>query len=290
MVQVHLIDGTFELFRAFFSAPSAQDASGREVGATRGLLRSFNALLKQPQVTHVACAFDSVIESFRNQLFDGYKTGAGIEPALLQQFELVERAVEALGITVWRMTEFEADDALATAAHRFAADSRVDRVVICSPDKDLCQCLTDAKVELWDRIRDTRLDAAAAESKFGVSPASIPDYLALVGDTADGIPGIPRWGAKSSARLLARYGSIDRIPIQQQKWDVKVRGAQSLAKELNSRRQEATLYRQLATLRQDVPLEETLDQLEYRGACSKELESVLQELDWTGKLVAVRYR
>lgn len=287
---MHLIDGTFELFRAFFSAPSATDATGREVGATRGLLRNFNALLKQPGVTHIACAFDTVIESFRNELFEGYKTGAGIEPTLKNQFELVERAVEALGITVWRMTEFEADDALATAARRFAGDSGVERVVICSPDKDLCQCLTEPKVELWDRIRNTRLDAAAAEQKFGVSPAAIPDYLALVGDSADGIPGIPRWGAKSAATLLSHYGSLEAIPVDPNDWRVKVRGAQSLARELNPRRSEATLYRKLATLRYDVPLKETLDQLAYRGAEEKLLGSVLAELDWGGTLDGVRYR
>lgn len=263
-MKLHLVDGTFELFRAHYGRPGATAPDGVEVGATRGLMASLAALVTEPEVTHVAVAFDHVVESFRNALFPGYKTGDGIEPALYAQFELAEQAAAALGLVVWPMVEFEADDALATAAARF--DGQVEQVVICSPDKDLAQCVREERVVCLDRIRNQCLDEAGVRAKFGVPPSAIPDYLALVGDSADGIPGIPRWGSKSAATLLAHYGSIDAIPEQAASWAVAVRGAQALASNLNRYRDEARLYRTLATLRTDVPLRQDLAALEYRGA------------------------
>ena len=223
-------------------------------------------MIKEPDVTHIGCAFDSVVESFRNDLFDGYKTGEGIDPDLRAQFELAEQAVAALGIVVWPMVEFEADDGLAAGAARFADDPRVEQVVICSPDKDLAQCVSDGRVVTFDRIRRVVRDRQAIIEKFGVEPESIPDYLALVGDTADGIPGLSRWGAKSAATVLARYRHIEEIPDDEAIWDVKVRGAKSLAAVLREHREDALLYRRLATLRTDVPIEETLEDLEWHGA------------------------
>ncbi len=211
-MRIHLVDGTYELFRSHFGAPPRRDSSGREVGATIGLLRSLWLLLSTPGVTHVACAFDHVIESFRNDLYAGYKTSAGVDPDLLAQFELAERAVRALGVVVWPMVEFEADDALAAAAARFRDAPGVDQVVLCSPDKDLAQAVVGDRVVAWDRRRDIVLDDAGVIAKFGVPPASIPDWLALVGDSADGFPGIPGWGAKSAATVLARFGHVSRHP------------------------------------------------------------------------------
>jgi 5'-3' exonuclease len=277
-VKVHLVDGTFELFRAFYSAPSQKNSAGQEVGATLGYLRSLSLLVSTAGVTHVAVAFDHVIESFRNDLFAGYKTGEGIDPLLWSQAGLVEEATRALGVVTWPMVEFEADDALATASHLWHADPRVEQVVICSPDKDLCQCLTLSNVVTWDRIRDRTLDAAAAREKFGVGPESIPDYLALVGDTSDGIPGVPRWGAKSAASVLSCYGNIDAIPPDPRHWQCSVRGAAALSESLNSNIEAARLYRTLATLRFDVPLSESLDDLEYRGAPEPALSSLCETL------------
>jgi len=277
-VQVHLIDGTFELFRAFFAVPPAQTTAGVEVGAARGLMRSFAALLGTGEVTHVACAFDHVIESFRNELFDGYKTGDGIEPSLYSQFGLAERVTRALGIVTWPMIEFEADDAIATASHRFAQHPDVTRVVIASPDKDLAQCVVDTKVVCWDRLRNNWLDAAGVVTKFGVSAESIPDYLALVGDTADGIPGVPRWGAKSASSVLAEYVHLENIPESASAWRVKVRGAEALAQSLEQMREQALLYRRLATLRCDVPLTEELSDLRWLGAPEAELAALCEEL------------
>jgi 5'-3' exonuclease len=264
-VQIHLVDGTFELFRAFFGAPAARAPDGREVGAVRGLVRSLHALCREPGVTHVAIAFDTVIESFRNDLFDGYKTSAGIEPDLYAQFPLAELAAEALGIVTWRMREFEADDALATFAARAADAPGVERVVIASPDKDLCQCVRGDRVVTLDRIRKTTRDEAAVIAKFGVPPASIPDWLALVGDTADGIPGLPGWGEKSAGKVLARWGHLEAIPATPRAWDCDVRGVDGLGATLRARFTDALLYRRLATLRTDVPLAESLDDLRWRG-------------------------
>ncbi|WP_428265461.1 5'-3' exonuclease [Haliangium sp.] len=277
-MNVHLVDGTYELFRAFYGAPAAAAPDGAEIGATRGLLRSLLALLGEPEVTHVAVAFDTVIESFRNDLFAGYKTGAGIDPALWAQFPLAEEAAEALGVVTWRMREFEADDALAAAAARFATDSRVEQVVLCSPDKDLTQCVRGRRVVCLDRMRRNLLDEVGVEAKFGVGPASIPDYLALVGDSADGIPGVPRWGAKSTAAVLARYRHLDAIPADEADWDIKVRGAAGLAKSLREHRADAELYRTLATLREDVPLAEPLDDLAWQGARRHALEALCERL------------
>jgi len=278
-VQVHLVDGTYELFRAFFGAPPTQTAAGLEVGAARSLARTLLALVKKEGATHVAVAFDHVIESFRNELFAGYKTGDGIEPTLWAQFPLAEQVTHALGFVTWPMVEFEADDALAAAAHRFADDPEVTQVRICTPDKDLAQCVRGDRVVTVDRRRGTELDAAGVEAKFGVRPGSIPDWLALVGDSADGIPGIPRWGAKSAAAVLMAYPRLEDIPARPDQWTVKVRGALNLSAELEARREDALLYRRLATLRTDVPLKETLHDLEWRGPRSAELEAAAQALD-----------
>ena len=265
-VRIHLIDGTYELFRNYFGAPKRKSPDGREVGATVGLLRSLAALLGQPGTTHVACAFDHVIESFRNKLYTGYKTGAGIDPDLLRQFPLAEEVVSALGIVVWPMIEFEADDALATAAARFSGAKGVEQVLICSPDKDLAQSVRGDKVVCWDRRRDIVLDDEAVVQKFGVPPESIPDWLALVGDTADGFPGVQGWGAKSASTVLSRFGHLESIPQDCRKWGITVSRAQFLSDNLESHRNDALLYRTLATLREDVPLTERLEDLEWRGA------------------------
>ena len=214
----------------------------------------------------MAVAFDHVIESFRNDLFAGYKTGEGTDPDLLAQFSLAEEAVSALGVSIWPMVEFEADDALATAVAHFKDEKSVEQIVICSPDKDLAQLVSGNRIVCWDRRREIVIDEAGVVEKYGVSPASIPDWLALVGDSADGIPGIPGWGTKSSASMLAHYGHIEKIPDDPEKWEVNVRGAARLAENLSGQREDALLYRQLATLRQDVPLTEKLSDLEWKGA------------------------
>ncbi|HTQ08104.1 MAG TPA: 5'-3' exonuclease H3TH domain-containing protein [Polyangiaceae bacterium] len=289
-MQIHLLDGTYELFRAFYAAPSARGRGGAEVGAARVLLRSLSGWFAATGVTHAAVAFDTVIESFRNRLFDGYKTGDGIEPDLLAQFPLAERVTRALGVVTWSMVEFEADDALATFAHRAAADERVERVNIVTPDKDLAQCVRGTRVVGCDRHRKIVLDEEGVKAKFGVPPSAIPDYLALVGDTADGIPGVPRWGAKSAAALLARFGDLTRIPPDPAAWGVSVRGADALAASLREHLDAALLYRELATLRCDVPLAETIDELELRGADRPLLEALAEELGDPAILDRARYR
>src|SRR6185503_12991725 len=211
-MHIHLIDGTYELFRSYFGAPEALGPNGVEVGATRGILRSLLSLLREDGVSHVACAFDHVIESFRNELFDGYKTGDGVPAELMAQFPLAERAAHALGLVVWPMVEFEADDALASAAARYGESADVEQVLICTPDKDMAQCVRGSKVVCFDRMRRRTIDERAVVEKFGISPASIPDWLALVGDDADGIPGVPKWGKKSAAALLSVYRTVERIP------------------------------------------------------------------------------
>lgn len=276
-VNVHLVDGTYELFRAYYGAPGAKSPAGQEVGATRGFLRSMIALLAEPGVTHVAVAFDHVIESFRNELFDGYKTGAGIEPELWAQAPLVEEGARALGLAVWPMVEFEADDALAAGAQVFGQDPAVTQVVLCSPDKDLAQCVSTDRVVMLDRKNRRTLNEDAVVEKFGVEPASIPDYLALVGDAADGIPGVPKWGAKSTATVLARYGHLESIPDDESAWDVQVRGAKGLAENLRAQREKAMLYRRLATLRTDVPMP-ALDSLLWRGADVAALTTIAEKL------------
>lgn len=264
-MKIHLVDGTYELFRMYYGAPPRAAPDGREVGAVRALVGTLQYLLKDEGATHVAVAFDTVIESFRNELFAGYKTGAGIDPPLLAQFPLAEEATRAMGIVCWSMIDFEADDAIATFAHRYQAAPGVEQVQLCSPDKDLAQCVVSDRVVLNDRRRKTLLDEAGVLEKFGVPPSLIPDYLALVGDSADGIPGVPRWGAKSAAAVLSAHGGLEHIPADPSAWQVKVRGAAALAESLNGMREEAALYKVLATLRRDVPLKETLADLEWKG-------------------------
>ena len=268
-MKIHLVDGTYELFRNHFGAPPKKAPDGRQVGATLGLVRSLLMLLTTPGVTHVACAFDHVIESFRNDLFAGYKTSAGIDPDLLAQFPLAEEAVSALGVVVWPMVEFEADDALATAVKRFKNYKAVEQIVICSPDKDLAQLVSGKRIVCWDRRREIVMDEAGVQEKFGVKPHSIPDWLALVGDSADGYPGIPGWGAKSTSAVLSRFEHLESIPNDAGKWQLKTISpgrAASLAESLAQRREEAMLYRKLATLRTDVPLQERLSDLKWQGA------------------------
>ncbi len=278
-MKVHLVDGTYELFRMFFGAPSARDARGREVGATRALLRNLLSLLQTPGATHVGVAFDHEIESFRNALFPGYKTGEGIDPALRAQFPLAERAAAGLGLVVWPMVELEADDALASAAAQLVEAPSVEQVVIASPDKDLAQCVRGERVVTWDRRRDVVLDEGGVRSKLGVAPVSVPDYLALVGDSADGIPGIPKWGARSAATVLARHRHLEHIPDDPSKWGVQVRGAATLADNLRARRENALLYRQLATLRTDADLgPDLLERLAWRGIDADVLGPLLDEI------------
>jgi 5'-3' exonuclease len=265
-MKIHLVDGTYELFRSYFGAPPKKAPDGREVGATLGLLNSLLALLTKPGVTHMACAFDHVIESFRNDLFPGYKTSQGVAAELLAQFALAEQAVTALGVVVWPMVEFEADDALASAARRFHSEPGVDQVIICSPDKDLAQLVSGNQVVCWDRRRDIVYDEAAVLAKFGVRPASIPDWLALVGDSADGYPGLAGWGPKSASAVLSRYEHIEAIPDDPTGWGLEIGRALRLAERLRAHQEEALLYRRLATLRYDVPLHEEIANLEWRGA------------------------
>ena len=260
---IHLIDGTFELFRHFYAVPSAHDRGGVEVGAVRGVLASIRGMVNGG-ATHVGVATDHVIESFRNDLYPGYKTGEGIAPALWAQFPLLEETLTAYGVRVWPMVEFEADDALGAAAVKAAKDPRVTQVRICTPDKDLAQCVQGTRIVQEDRLRCTTRDEAGVIAKFGVPPASIPDYLALVGDTSDGYPGLQGWGAKSAALVLAKFGHIENIPDDGTTWGVNVR-AGSLAATLKRDRDKALLFRQIATIRTDVPVFETVDELEYQG-------------------------
>lgn len=277
-MKVHLVDGTYELFRSHFGAPPATSPDGREVGAVRGLMRTLNALVTQEGATHVAVAFDHVIESFRNELFPGYKTRAGVPEELLAQFELAEEACRALGIVAWPMVEFEADDALATAAHRLAEEPAVEQVVICTPDKDLGQCVRGTKVVQLDRRKGIVYGEAEVREKFGVDPLSIPDYLALVGDAADGIPGIPGFGPRSSATILAKWKHIEDIPDPVADWDVNLRGAPTLAATLRERRGDALLYKELATLRLDVPIETSPAALEWKGAVEAALRPLCERI------------
>ena len=280
-MNIHLVDGTYELFRNYYGAPPKQLADGRQVGAALGLLRSMIAMLSQPGVTHMAYAFDHVIESFRNDLYTGYKTGEGMDPDLWSQFQLAEDVVAAAGVTVWCMVEFEADDALAAGAARWKDDPRVEQIFICSPDKDLAQMVIGDKIVCWDRRRDIILNEEGVFTKFGVTPASIPDYLALVGDAADGYPGIQGWGAKSASGVLSKFGKLEAIPEDVRTWQIKGMGpgrAASLSLSLESARDEVALYRRLATLRTDVPLTETLDDLEWQGALPL-LRELCAELD-----------
>ncbi|MEO8550207.1 MAG: 5'-3' exonuclease H3TH domain-containing protein [Kofleriaceae bacterium] len=276
-MQIHLFDGTYELFRAWFGAPPAQH-EGKEVGASRVFLRSLWLALGRHKVTHAGVAFDHVIESFRNDLFDGYKTGEGIDPRLFAQFEIAERAAAALGLVVWPMIEFEADDAIATAAAVTAKDPRVTQVRIAAVDKDMCQCLDGTHVVRWDRWKDEVLDEAGVIAKHGVEPGSIADWLALVGDTADGIPGITGWGNKSAAKVLMKWKAIEAIPDDPAKWGVDVRGADRLAAALREARELALLYKKLATLRLDCPIPCSVDELERKGVDQEALAALCVEL------------
>jgi 5'-3' exonuclease len=265
-MKIHLIDGTYELFRAHFGAPPKKSASGQEVGATLGLVRSMMLLLSNPEVTYVAVAFDHVIESFRNKLYAGYKTGSGVDPNLLAQFGLAEKAVAALGMVVWPQVQFEADDAIATAVERFKKNKSVEQVVICSPDKDLAQLVEGERIVCWDRRRETVIDEKGVVEKFGVSPESIPDYLALVGDAADGFPGIQGWGAKSTAMVLAKFKHIESIPKDPKKLPLGLGRATTLVENLRQNYDDALLFKELSTLRRDVPLKENLNDLKWQGA------------------------
>ena len=262
-MEIHLVDGTYELFRHYFAVPSHKTSEGIEVAATRGVLGTLVRLLEDG-ATHIGVATDHVVESFRNDLFDGYKTGEGTPPEIMSQFPLVEALIEAAGFITFPMVEFEADDALASAARIAKEDPSVNRILICSPDKDLAQCVTDdGRVVQFDRRQEVIYDAAGVKEKFGVSPSSIPDFLALVGDSADGIPGLPGWGAKSSSLLLACYGTIEDIPLDPNKWDVPVRGAEKLAETLSQNFKEAQLYKDLTILRDNVSVMSNVSELEW---------------------------
>lgn len=262
--QVHLVDGTYELFRHFFGAPPHTNSAGQEVAAVRGVLSSVLSLMEEG-ATHVGVATDHVIESFRNDMWPGYKTGAGVDPLLLGQFGLLEDALALMGVVVWAMVELEADDALASAAAVAASDPDVERVVICTPDKDLAQCVSDARVVQLDRRKGVLIDEEGVVAKFGVPPASIPDYLALVGDSADGFPGLPGWGSKSTAAVLAAYGHLESIPDAVADWGVAVRGMGTLAATLAGSRDLAMLFRDLATLRTDPPVMSGVSELRWSG-------------------------
>lgn len=278
-MDVHLVDGTYELFRYHFAMPSHITDGGQEVAAARGVAGTVLQLLEEG-ATHVGVAFDHVIESFRNELYDGYKDGSGVEPALLSQFNLVEDLVRAVGATVFPMVEYEADDALGAAARVGAADDAVERVLICTPDKDLGQCV-GGKVFQLDRRKGTLSGVDEVTEKFGVGPASIPDYLGLVGDTADGFPGLPGWGAKSAAAVLARYGHLEDIPSDSHDWDITVRGASKLALTLKHQMADAVLFRRIATLEYDAPTVDSVAELEWTGP-TDDLPGLAESVDAPG--------
>ena len=263
-MNVFLLDGTYELFRHFYAVPSSKNPDGVEVGAVRGVVGSVIGMLED-DVTHLGVATDHVVESFRNDLWEGYKTGEGIDPVLLQQFHPLEEALEALGVVVWPMTTFAADDGLAAAAVKAADDPQVEQVFVCTPDKDLAQCVRGRRVVQYDRRAGVLRDADGVRARFGVGPESMVDYLALVGDSADGYPGLPGWGAKSTALVLGRYIRLEDIPPDEASWDVEVRGAKRLARSLREGRQQAELFRRLATLRTDAPVFNTVDDLKWAG-------------------------
>ena len=287
-MRVYLVDGTYELFRAYFALPKLESPSGQPVGAVRGLVQSLLSLLRDNDVTHIGCAFDSVIPSFRNEIFPGYKTGEGTPEDLLEQFPLAERAVAAMGVCVWPMVDFEADDAIASAVAQLTGNPAVGRITICSPDKDLGQLVDGERVVCLDRRRGEVIDEQGVVAKFGVAPESIPDLLALTGDTADGIPGLPRWGAKTSSTVLARYVHLEAIPTSEP-WDVSVRGAATLQGILADRYDDALLYRDLATLRRDVPIGAAPADVEWGGVRRGEYEALCEELGF-GRLASQPHR
>ena len=263
-MQVYVIDGTYELFRHFFAVPAAADANGQEVGAVRGVLASVLSMLERG-VTHLGVATDHVVESFRNDLYRDYKTSEGVPPELLSQFPILEEALEAMGVVVWPMVYYEADDALASAAAKASRDDRVSRVFICTPDKDLSQCVVGTRVVQLDRRRDIVRDEAGVVAKFGVTPQSIPDYLAVVGDSADGFPGVAGWGSKAAAMTLSRYRHLEEIPKDWRKWHPSISRARTLSEALFKAWNDALLFRTLATLRLDVPVFGTIDELRWEG-------------------------
>ena len=276
-MEIYLLDGTYELFRHYYALPSARDQDGREIAAVRGVLASALGMISGG-ATHLAVATDHVIESFRNGLWPGYKTGEGIEPDLLSQFPLLEETLASAGIVVWPMVEFEADDALAAGTVAAARDTRVDRVIICTPDKDLAQCVSGTRIVQLNRRTRVTIDEAGVVQKFGVPPASIPDYLALVGDAADGYPGLPGWGAKSTAAVLAKFGHIEAIPADSRDWHVNAANASALAHTLSEQRDQALLFRTLATLRTDIPLFDDVEQLRWNGP-TPEFNALAARLD-----------
>lgn len=276
-MDVYLVDGTYELFRHYYALPKARDSEGREVAAVRGVVRSVLGMI-QGGALHIGVATDHVIESFRNRLWPGYKTSAGVPPDLMAQFPLLEEALSALGVPVWPMVEFEADDALASAAAAAACDERVERVIICTPDKDLAQCVRGTRVvQMNRRTREVREEAGVL-AKFGVAPESIPDYLALVGDAADGYPGLAGWGAKSTAAVLARYRHLEAIPADWRDWHVNASNAGALAATLGRERDLAFLFRTLATLKTDIPLFASIDETKWNGP-KPEFEALGKKLD-----------
>ncbi|MBP6178247.1 MAG: hypothetical protein KA480_07980 [Anaerolineales bacterium] len=276
-MKIHLVDGTYELFRAHFGAPPKRSLSGQEVGATVGLLRSMLLLLSDPEVTHVAVAFDHVIESFRNKMYKGYKSSEGVDRIILEQFPLAEAAVKALGLVTWPMVKFEADDAIASAVAKFKKVKSVEQIIICSVDKDLTQMVEGDRVICWDRRREILLNEKGVIEKFGVPPESIPDFLALVGDSADGYPGIQGWGEKSTSTVLANYRHIESIPNDPAKLGLGLGRATTLLENLRNNYKDALLFRELSTLRRDVPIKENLADLKWRGATAK-LKKVCKEL------------
>ena len=275
-MNVHLIDGTYELFRYFFAVPSAKDNTGQEIGAVRGVLGSVFSMI-EAGATHLGVATDHVVESFRNDLYAGYKTSEGVPPELLSQFPILEDALSAMGVKVWPMTYFEADDALASAAAKSVNDPQVIQVLICTPDKDLAQCVVGDKVVQVDRRREIVRDEAAIEAKFGVKPESIPDYLSVTGDSADGYPGIAGWGAKAAAAVFSRYLHLENIPKNCRDWDPSIKRTKALAESLSQSWDDALLFRTLATLRLDAPVFELLDELKWEGP-HPEFESLCERL------------
>ena len=277
-MKLYLIDGTYELFRAHFGAPPRSAPGGRPIGAVTGLVQSLLLLLREERPDFIACAFDHVVESFRNDLFDGYKTGDGVPEDLFAQFGLAETAARSLGITVWPMVEFEADDAIASATAKWKDDPNLEKIVICSVDKDLMNLVDSSRVVLWDRRRNLTYTEAEVVERFGVSPSSIPDYLALVGDSADGIPGVPRWGAKGTATVLSEYGRMEDIPESYDDWTITVRGGKTLAQNLSANRENALLYKTLATLRMDAPVSESLQAVRWEGVPQREYLDLCDDL------------
>jgi 5'-3' exonuclease len=263
-MDVHVIDGTYELFRYFFAVPSATDVHGQEIGAVRGVATSILSMIESG-ATHIGVATDHVVESFRNDLYPGYKTSQGVQPELLSQFPILEEALDAMGVVVWPMVHHEADDALASAARKAAQDDRVTKVFICTPDKDLSQCVAGTRVVQLDRRRNILRDEAGVVAKFGVKPQSIPDYLAVVGDSADGFPGLPGWGAKTAALTLSQYPHLEDIPKNWQAWHPSIRKARLLSESLFDAWNDALLFRTLATLRLDVPVFDTVEDLRWKG-------------------------